>query len=158
MRLPLKRPWAWALALCALAAVAEAALAGNNVSLRFSELAQPRLSPPLWLWAVIGGLYYVLFFLILRTLLGAAARPLTSRALVLVAVMLAANAGWNWVFFRARDLWLSTIYWAPYTAIAFALGHTLWRMESPLFRWYALYLTYFVYATWWGLSIWRLNQ
>ena len=72
--------------------------------------------------------------------------------------MLAANAGWNWVFFRARDLWLSTVYGGPYTAVAIALGWTLWRMRSPVFSWYALYLLYFVYATWWGISLWRLNR
>ena len=158
-RLPVKRPWAWALAVCSLAAATEAALAGTNVGLRLEELIQPAGSPPLWLWAIIGGLYYVLFFFILRSLVGAPPVPrFTSRALVLAVATLAANAGWNWVFFREKDLWLSTLYWVPYTLIAIALGHTLWRMRSPLFRWYALYLAYFVYATWWGISIWRLNR
>ena len=129
------------------------------MSQRLSELNQPDFSPPLWVWAIIGGLYYILFFVLLRSLLGTPPFPrLTIRAVVLVMVMLAANAGWNWVFFRLQDLGLSTLYWAPYTAIAVALGHTLWRMRSPMFRWYGLYLGYFVYATWWGISLYRLNR
>lgn len=158
-RLPLRRPGMGALASCALAAVAEGVFAGNDVSVRLSELTHPAFSPPLWVWAIIGGLYYILFFFVLRSLLGAPPIPqLTTRAVVLVAIMLAANAGWNWVFFREEDLWLSTIYGGPYAAIAIALGYTLWRMRSPMFWWYACYLAYFVYATWWGISLWRLNR
>ena len=120
---------------------------------------QPAFSPSLPVWAMIGGLYYILFFFIIRSLLGSrSGSPLTARALLLAAMMLAANAGWNWVFFREKDLWLSTVYWVPYSAIAIALGHTLWRMRSPLLPWYAMYLAYLGYAMWWGVGLWRLNR
>jgi translocator protein len=158
IHLPLRRSWIWALGACAVAAVSEGLLAGSDVGGRFSELLLPPFAPPLWAWAILGFLYYVLFFFLLNSLLGS--RPtqtLTVGALVLVAILLAANATWNWLFFRERDLWLSTVFLAPYTAVALTLAFVLFRLRSPLFSWYLLYVAYLLYAAWWGISLWRLN-
>jgi translocator protein len=148
----------WALAACAVAAVSEGLLAGSEIGARFSELLLPPFSPPLWAWAIIGALYYVLFFFLLNSLLGSLPTPtLTLRALGLVAILLAANATWNWLFFRERELWLSTVFFAPYAAVAITLALVLFRLRSPLFPWYLLYVAYLAYAAWWGISLWRLN-
>jgi tryptophan-rich sensory protein len=148
----------WALAACAVAAIGEVLLAGNEVGDRFSELLLPPFSPPLWAWAIIGALYYVLFFFLLNSLLRILPTPtLTLCAIVLVAMLLAANATWNWLFFRQRDLWLSTIFFAPYGVVALTLAFVLFRLRSPLFSWYLLYVAYLAYAAWWGISLWRLN-
>jgi len=64
--LPLRRSWMWALAACAVAAISEGLLAGSEVGVRFSELVLPPFSPPLWVWASIGVLYYLLFFFLLK--------------------------------------------------------------------------------------------
>jgi benzodiazapine receptor len=158
IHLPLRRSWMWALAACAVAAVSEGLLAGSEVGARFSELLLPPFSPPLWAWAIIGVLYYALFFFILNSLLGSLPTPrLTVGALVLVAILLATNATWNWLFFRERDLWLSTIFAAPYDAVALTLALVLFRLRSPLFYWYLLYVAYLAYAAWWGISLWHLN-
>jgi tryptophan-rich sensory protein len=50
---------------------------------------------------------------------------LTLLALALVAILLGANATWNWLFFRERDLWLSTIFYVPYAAVALTLAFVL---------------------------------
>ena len=158
VHLPLRRPWLWALAACAVAAGSEGLLAGSGVGARFDELLLPPFSPPLWAWAIIGILYYVLFFFLLSSLLGNPPTPtLTLSALVLVALLLAANATWNWFFFRERDLWLSTVFYAPYAAVALTLAFVLFRLRSPLFGWYLLYVAYLAYAGWWGIRLWRLN-
>ena len=157
LALPLKRPWMWALAACAVAAVSEG-LAGSEVGTRFSELVLPSFSPPLWAWAIIGVLYYVFFFFLLNSLLGSLPTPpLTMVALLLVTILLAANVTWNWLFFRERELWLSTVFFVPYAAVALTLAVVLFRLRSPLFSWYLLYIAYLVYAAWWGISLWRLN-
>ncbi|MGH7589502.1 MAG: tryptophan-rich sensory protein [Gemmatimonadota bacterium] len=154
----MKRPWMWALAACAVAAVSEGLLAGSEVGARFSELVLPPFSPPLWAWAIIGVSYYVLFFFLLNSLLGSLPTPpLTMAALLLVTILLAANATWNWLFFRERELWLSTAFFAPYGAVALTLAVVLFRLRSPLFSWYLLYMAYLAYAAWWGISLWRLN-
>jgi tryptophan-rich sensory protein len=148
----------WALLACAVAAASEGLLAGSEIGGRFSELVLPPFSPPLWAWAIIGALYYLLFFFLLNTLLATHPTPgLTLLALALVAILLGANATWNWLFFRERDLWLSTIFYVPYAAVALTLAFVLFRLRSRLFYWYLLYVAYLAYAAWWGISLWRLN-
>lgn len=159
VHLPLRRSWVWASVACAVAAASEGLLAGSGVGVRFSELVLPPFSPPLWAWAIIGALYYLLFFFLLNSLLGSVPTPsLTVLALALVATLLGANATWNWLFFRERDLWLSTIFYVPYAAVALTLGFVLHRLRSPLFHWYLLYVAYLAYAAWWGIRLWRLND
>lgn len=134
-------------------------MAGASVKDRFAELRLPKAAPRLWLWAVIGGAYYVLFFFLLRSVL--AQPPLSFwnvLSLILIAGLLIANAIWNWVFFRKKDVWLSFALFLPYLALAVTLAFVLLHMRSPLFGWFALYLAYLAYATWWGYRVWKLNR
>ena len=68
------------------------------------------------------------------------------------------NVSWNWIFFRKKDLWLSFVFFVLYLLLAFALAGVLHRIRNPFSGWYALYLAYLVYATWWGYRVWRLNR
>jgi tryptophan-rich sensory protein len=159
LSLPLRNPGAWALATCLVAALLEGILSGTQVKSRFAELQLPEFALPLWAWSIVGGAYYILFFYLLRSLLN---RPLTPNctpaALALTGTMLIANASWNWIFFRRKDLWLSFVFFAPYAFVALALAMVLHRLRSPLLWWYVLYLGYLGYATWWGYRVWRLNM
>jgi tryptophan-rich sensory protein len=157
--IPLQRPWAWALAACIVAAALEGALSGTKVKARFAELRQPQRSLPMWAWFIIGFVYYVLFFLTLNSLLGSPPTPgWTPAALVLVAVLLGANAIWNWVFFRKKDLWLSVVLSALYILVAITLAIALFRLRNPLAGWYLIFVGYLAYSTWWVFSSWRLNS
>jgi tryptophan-rich sensory protein len=57
------------LGICAVAAALEGVCAGKNVKSFYAELRFPRYSAPLWVWAIIGGLYYVIFCFVLYRLL-----------------------------------------------------------------------------------------
>jgi len=134
-------------------------MSGTALKARFSELHLPKGAPPLWAWTIIGGAYYVLFFFLLRSVLARPSTPFwTSLALILLAVLLIANASWNWVFFRKKDLWLSFVFFVPYLVLALTLAGVLGHLRAPLLGWYALYLAYLTYATWWGYRVWRLNR
>lgn len=153
-----QHPWVWAFAACVVAVALEGALSGTKVKARFAELRQPQRSLPLWAWFIIGFVYYVLFFLTLNSLLGSLPTPgWTSAALALVAVLLGANAAWNWVFFRKRDLWLSVVLSALYILATIALAIALFRLRNPLAGWLLVYVAYLAYSTWWVYSVWRLN-
>lgn len=134
-------------------------MSGTGIKSRFAELRLPKGAPPLWAWAIIAGAYYVLFFFLLKSIL---ARPSTSFwtsvALILTAALLIANASWNWIFFRKKDLWLSFVLFVPYLLIALTLAGVLRHIRNPLFGWYTLYPAYLAYATWWGYRVWRLNH
>jgi len=157
--LPLQNAWTWALVGCGVGAISEGIMSGTGVKARFAELRFPNGAPRLWVWSIIGAAYYVLVFFLLKSLLNQAPTPYwTSIALTLVAVLLTANASWNWIFFRKKDCWLSFVFFVPYLLLALILAALLYRIRNPLFGWYALYPAYLVYATWWGHRVWRLNR
>lgn len=157
--LPVQHPWAWALGACLTAAVLEGVMSGTRVKQRFAELTLPPPAFPLWAWSIIGVGYYILFFFVLNYLLGSAPTPgWTPAAIALVAVLLVANAVWNFVFFRIKNVWLSFVFFAPYVFAALLLALVLLRLHSPLLPWYLIYAAYLGYATWWGYSVWRLNR
>jgi tryptophan-rich sensory protein len=159
LSLPLSNAWAWALAVCLAGALLEGFLSGTQINRRFAELRMPRFAPPLWIWSIIGIGYYVLFFLLLNSLLDRPAVPFwTPFALVLAAGLLFANASWNWIFFRKKDLWLSFVFFGPYALLALLLAAVLLRLRNPLLGWYFLYLAYLACAALWCYSLWQINR
>ncbi|HUS12659.1 MAG TPA: hypothetical protein VMZ30_19475 [Pyrinomonadaceae bacterium] len=54
-----------ALATCVLAAALEGVCAGRNVKAFFASVKFPRYSAPLWIWSIIGGTYYAIFWIVL---------------------------------------------------------------------------------------------
>lgn len=158
-RIPPNRAWVWSLLVCVLAAALEGALAGSEVTTRLTELLQPALSPPLWLWVFIALGYYLLFFLLLNSILGAAAHGAAELiALMLIAVLLAANALWNWLFFQKKDFELAFATFVPYLSVAIALALLLFRIGNRWRSWFLIYVAYLAYATWWMYEVWRLNE
>jgi tryptophan-rich sensory protein len=157
--LPVQYPWAWALAVCVAAALLEGLLSGRGVKRRFAELRFPRGSLPLWAWSIIGIGYYILFFSLLNSLFGSTSTPVwTATAMMLALLLLAANAAWNWVFFRRRDVRTSLAFFVAYVPLALALAFVLYRLANPLFGWFLAYAAYLGYATWWAYGVWRLNR
>jgi translocator protein len=144
---------------CVLAAALEGACAGRNVKAFYAELRFPRYSAPLWVWAVIGGLYYVIFWFVLYRLLrlggGSALRGV---ALTLILFMMVVNALTNYVIFRARNLRLSFIVGNLFPLMDVTLFVCLFRLDR-LAAWTLIpYLLYRIYALWWGYGLWKMNS
>src|SRR5918997_1299729 len=93
------------LGACVAAAALEGLCAGKGVKSFFAKRRFPPYSPPLWLWSIIGGLYYLIFCFVLYRLLrldsDSALRP---AALALILFMMVVNALTNYVIFRAQNL------------------------------------------------------
>src|SRR5262245_21978694 len=142
------------LGICVGAAAVEGLCAGKGVKAFFATLRSPKYSAPLPIWYAIGIAYYLIFgFVLYRLLLHRA-----YGAVALVATMMLANALWNLLFFRAKNLYL-----------AFITGSAAPMLDVPLFVWvlrldaaaaWALvpYLAYRAYAVWWGHALWHLNR
>jgi tryptophan-rich sensory protein len=147
-----------ALLICIAAAALEGAFAGSGVRQRLAALRMPPYSPPFIVWLVIGLAYYVICFVVLRHLLANRPGTFPGIALALLIVVLLANALWNLLFFRRRDLRASFIAFIPYAgvvvALAVALTH-IYPFGAALFMCYCIYL---LYATWWGYRLWLLNS
>ena len=144
--------------ICAAAAVLEGVLAGEDVRQRLARLRMPPYSPPFALWLVIGFLFYAMCFVILRHVFSTGLVSASEVfALVLMVVLLLANAFWSVLFFRWRDLRASFIAFVPYTVLVAALVILLARtypLGAILLSFYCIYL---IYATRWGYRLWRLN-
>lgn len=147
------------LGACALAAGLEGLCAGKNVKAFFSQLRVPPYSPPLWLWSIIGGLYYVIFCFVLYRLLllkdDSRTRPFT---ITLVLFMLLVNALANYVIFRAKNLRLNFILCALAPLVDVALLISLVRLDSLAAWSLTPYLLYRIYSVWWCHAIWERNR
>ena len=144
---------------CVLAAALEGACAGKNVKAFYAELRFPRYSAPLWVWGIIGGLYYLIFWFVLYRLLRLDSdSALRGAALALLLFMMVVNALTNYVIFRARNLRLSFIIGNLFPIMDMALFVCLLRLDKVA-AWVLIpYLLYRIYAVWWGYSLWRLNS
>jgi tryptophan-rich sensory protein len=144
--------------ICIVAAALEGVCAGSKVKPFFAKLRFPPYSAPLWLWSIIGGLYYVIFCFVLYRLLrldsGAALRR---AALALIVFMMVVNALTNLIIFRAEDLRLSFIVGAIFPVMDAGLLICLSRLDQAAAWWVTPYLLYRIYAVWWGYGLWKLN-
>jgi len=150
---------AYSLAVCAGAAALEGICAGRTVKKFFSELRFPRFSPPLWVWSIIGGAYYVIFgFALFRLLRRGVGGSLAVFAVALIIWMMLLNALANYVIFRARNLYLAFVAGAIFPIFDIALLLCLFRLDNPAAWSLFPYMAYRLYAIWWGYSVWRINH
>jgi tryptophan-rich sensory protein len=143
---------------CGLAAALEGLCAGRNVRSFFAALRFPRYAAPLWLWSLIGGLYYVIFFLIIFRLLRLPGSPLKTGTLVLIAVMMAANALTNYIIFRAQNLYASFLIGCFFPVLDLALIVCVAQLDKVAAFSLIPYLVYRVYGVWWGYALWKENR
>jgi tryptophan-rich sensory protein len=150
-------PLTYALVLCAISAVLEGVLAGRGVQARFADLRLPLYSPPLPVWFVIGGIFYVVCFTVLYRLFSLPGSGLRDAALALLVGMMLMNALWNYLFFRARNLFLSFVACLPYGLVAVALFVLTLRLDRLAALALSPYILYLGYAIAWGYALWKRN-
>jgi tryptophan-rich sensory protein len=145
--------------ICAVAAALEGMCAGKNVKAFFATLRFPPYSAPLWVWSIIGALYYAIFcFVIYRILRLNSDSALRYAALTLILFMMVVNALTNYIIFRARNLRLSFIVGALFPILDVALFSCLIQLDT-VGAWSLIpYLLYRIYAVWWGYGLWKLNS
>ena len=148
-----------ALLICVISAILEGAFAGKGVKTFIANLRTPSYAPPFWAWIIIGVFYYVISFLIsYRVLRHSGNSSLKVVSLTLLLGMMGINAVWNYVFFRAQNLFLSFFAFIPYPLLAIALFVCLLQFE-PLAAWLFLpYLAYLNYAALICYKYWKLNE
>lgn len=150
---------AWlSVVMCAVMAIIEALCAGRNVRLFFQQLRFPHYSAPLWLWSIIGGVYYLVFgFVFYRVVSHVPASVLVTSTLALIGAMMLGNALSNLVIFRARNLRLSRAIGDVYGFLDVLLLFLVTRLDAVAAYALVPYLAYRAYAVWWGHALARLN-
>ena len=147
-----------AVLLCATAAVLEGVCAGKNVRAFFNTLCFPRYSAPLWVWSIIGALYYATFgFVVFRLLTVAWPSFLARVTMALIVVMMFANGLTNLVIFRARNLYVSYVIGCVFAGLDVLLAVLVLRLDNVAALTLVPYLAYRVYAVWWGRAMALLN-
>ncbi len=112
----------------------------------------------MWLWVLIGAAYYVIAFTSLIRLQIVERTAATRAGFVLFLVVLLANAIWNYVFFRAKNLAATLTFSVCYSVCVLALQILLAvfdRVSACALLPYTLYLSY---ANWLQYEVWRLNR
>lgn len=144
--------------ICALAAALEGACAGRNVRAFFSTLIFPPYSAPLWVWSVIGGLYYLNFGFVTYRVLRLDSFGLRNATLALALFMMIANGLSNYVIFRARNLHAFFIIGCLAPVFDISLFICLIQLDAIAAWSLVPYLIYRVYAVWWGYALWKANS
>lgn len=148
-----------AIGVCVVAAALEGVCAGKNVKSFFAKLKFPPYSAPLWVWTIIGGVYYLIFgFIIYRLLRLNDDSSLKYAALTLILFMMVVNALTNYVIFRAQNLHLSFIVGILFPLLDISLFICLVQLDNVAALSLILYLLYRVYAVWWGYALWKINS
>lgn len=147
--------WLFAAGICVVAIVLETVCAGRDPATALKALRQPRWALPFPVWVAIGLAYYGACFFALWRLFGAgeAAHP----CIVLLAVVMVANALWNYFFFRRKDYRLSFWYQAPYAAVAIAFLWCAAPIDRAVAVAFGIYMLYWPYALAWTYRVWKLN-
>jgi len=147
-----------ALAVCFAGALLEGLCAGSGVKKYLGELKWPSFSPPLWAWYIIGVVYYVVVFVCAyRVLRHPAPAPFRSAALTLLLVIVALNAFWNVLFFRAKNLRATFVFSMCYSVIVIGCWYCLSQFDHLAAFVFGFYVIYLVYANVLGYRLWRLN-
>ena len=146
------------LGICAIGAILEGVAAGKNVKLVFAKLRFPRFSPPLRVWYCVGIFYYATYFsLLYRILRHDGDVSIRYVSLALVITILAANAFWNYLVFRAQNLLSGFVLGIFYSFVAIALFISLSQLDTIASYLLLPYLFYLIYASWWSYGLLKLN-
>ncbi|MBI3476591.1 MAG: tryptophan-rich sensory protein [Acidobacteria bacterium] len=135
--------------------VVETLCAGKEPSGVMKKLHPPRWAFPMPVWYAVGFFYYVMCFAVVyrMTASGRSEAP----GLMLIAALMAANAGWNLIFFRLRSLRWSFWFYVPYIVLAAALIRALWSVDRVSTTLLLIYSAYLPYAIVWSYFVMRLN-
>jgi tryptophan-rich sensory protein len=152
-------PLPLALTACVAGAALEGLAAGRGTREFLGSLRPPRGSPTFSVWVTIGALYYLVCGgVIFRLASSPAPSPAWRAAVVLLAAVMLSNAGWNFVFFRLRDLRGAFLYLIPYGLLAGTLELALGATDRIAAWIFAPYLLYLPYACRWTYRLSRLNR
>ena len=143
----------------AVSAVVGTVLAGDGPKTWYPTLRKSRVVLPLIAFVPVALLYYLMCGRLLYRLL-VVVRPSRSRtqALSLLATMMAANEGWNYLLFRRRSTRASFVGMVGFTLITVALYRALRRLDQPMAQMLLPYLGWLGYDLVWAYELWRRNR
>jgi translocator protein len=143
---------------CVLFALFGAALVGESLGSWYGALDKPWFLVPLWVFYIVGAVYYVLFATVLyRILVYVEDRGGKASSLTLTICVLFLNELWNYGFFGLQSTLVGflgiAVFLAPLTMLFLALRKHE-RFSAGLI---AAYWVWVLYDLAWTFALWRLN-
>ena len=147
-----------AIAICVLFALFGGALVGQSLGTWYVTLEKPWFLVPLWVFYIVGFVYYVLFATVLyRILTHVDDRKGRVLVLILTISVLFINELWNYGFFGLESTLAGflgiIVLLLPLTALVVAL-HKYERFSAGLTT---VYWIWVLYDFAWTYQLWRLN-
>jgi benzodiazapine receptor len=159
VRSPRVGPLLAAIAICVLFALFGNALVGEAIGSWYAELEKPWFLVPLWVFYIVGSVYYVLFATVLyRTLVHVDDHRGKAASLVLTISVLLLNELWNYGFFGLESTLVGFLGIAVFLIPVTALFLTLREHERFSAGLVALYWIWVLYDLAWTFALWRLNN
>jgi translocator protein len=143
---------------CVLFALFGAALVGGSLGTWYGALDKPWFLVPLWVFYIVGAVYYVLFATVLyRILVYVEDRGGKAASLALTICVLFLNELWNYGFFGLQSTLVGflgiAVFLVPLTALLLALRKHE-RFSAGLVT---AYWVWVLYDLAWTFALWRLN-
>jgi len=147
------------IAICVLFALFGGALVGESLGTWYAGLEKPWFLLPLWVFYIVGFVYYVLFATVLyRILVHVDNRRGRVNSLILTIIVLFLNELWNYGFFGLESTLVGfmgiVVFLVPLTALVVALRNYE-RFSATLV---AVYWIWVLYDLAWTYELWRLNS
>lgn len=149
------KPFALASLFVISGLIVETLCAGKKPGSVMKKLHQPRWAFPMLVWYAVGLFYYMMCFAVVYRMTSSFRTE--AAALVLIAALMAANAGWNLIFFRLRSLRWSFWFYVPYIVLVATLVRSLWPVDRVSATLLLIYSAYLPYALVWSYFVLKLN-
>lgn len=146
------------IAICLVFAIAGNLLIGEPLSTWYAALQKPWFLIPLWLFVIVGLLYYglmgVIFYRLQRYV-----SPIASRRLLVGVglVVMALNEGWNYLFFGLQSTFYGFVGMIGFWLIVTAWLLLLWPRERRSAQLLTIYWLWVIYDLVWTYALWQLN-
>lgn len=143
---------------CLFFAVAGNLLVGEPLSNWYAALQKPWFLIPIWLFVLVGLLYYGLMGVILYRI-QRAVEPPANRPVVLGIglVVMALNELWNYLFFGLQSTFYGFIGMVGFWVVVTGWLVLLWRRERRAAQLLLLYWLWVIYDIAWTYALWWLN-
>ena len=147
-----------AIAICVLFALFGGALVGESLGTWYAALEKPWFLVPLWVFYIVGFVYYVLFATVLyRILVHVNDRRGRATSLALTIIVLFLNELWNYGFFGLESTLVGFLGIAVFLVHLTVLFVVLFRNERFSAKVLVPYYLWVLYDLIWTYQLWRLN-
>ncbi len=148
-----------AIAICVLFALFGGVLVGESLGTWYAALEKPWFLVPLWVFYIVGIVYYVLFATVLYRILVHVDNPRgRATSLALTTSVLFLNELWNYGFFGLESTLIGFLGIVMFLVPVTALLLTLRRYERFSAGLVALYWIWVLYDLACFFALWRLNS